>query len=861
MTEMRPGFFDKEILCGYEVSAKMKKIWAVQLDLLNEFRRICDEHGLRYCIWSGTLLGAVRHNGFIPWDDDIDVAMLREDYDRFCKLAPQTMQEPYRLQTSKNDAGIFWGNLCRLRNSDTTGVEFSDIERRSNWGIWIDILALDYIYEDEQKRQEQLRKVAIYKRLCQLQTYGENYGEFSKLVPWKKKIYRFLVKRMGRERLLARYEDACRVCPAEEARFVGTFTGNFHIENYRCYYKEDFETTKVLPFEHLKLSAPAGYKRYLEMSNGNYMEYPPQEKRCPKHTGIFDPDTPYEVWQKRLTGAFIGLEGKVLVVFGAGNMFEDYMRRFGTQYRPAFLVDNGKGKWGKTVHGIMVHDPSELLRFPKDKLRVIICNIYFREIAAQLEEMGITDYCLHIENKWWLNDILFPQRLAKKKVEGKLCRLDFATGWTIQENSGKAEQSSGGYATTLMFYKGKKGEYLVLNDSDYEFGVATYSKEVKPNYIYTYSYAPEENWTTYNCDFSDGNFRRKPYTFHDDVFFRIVIRRTDRAELPEGKKLGNVLWHYEIPEAEKPRSVFADEIRKTATKILEKKGNHTLTLALLADSHYTVNGTWEDTAYTVEAVHRQAWFDAIVHLGDLTDGMVPQKVTESYVKKVLSDLRRNKVPVYTVLGNHDSNYFGENKEPFTNQQQYKLYYGEISDGRYFDLESGCYCKDYESLKLRLLFLTSFDYQEPIRYGFSDAVLVWLRKCLEETPADFKVIVFSHVPPLPQIHYWSKSIRNGEEVVGLLEKYQANSRKCSIMAYVHGHNHADQIYREKLFPIISIGCSKLEYFTDKKPDGAQTPERKPGMVSQELWDTMVIDPQKNRIDFIRFGAGEDRLIIG
>ena len=135
---------------------------------------------------------------------------------------------------------------------------------------------------------------------------------------------------------------------------------------------------------------------------------------------------------------------------------------------------------------------------------------------------------------------------------------------------------------------------------------------------------------------------------------------------------------------------------------------------------------------------------------------------------------------------------------------------------------------------------------------------WVSETLAQLPEGYKVVVFAHVPPLPQIHYWSDQIRNGEELIRLLEEHHLSHNR-NIMAYVHGHNHCDQIYREREFPIISVGCSKCEYFVDKKPEGAYTPERRLGCVSQELWDTMVINTKENKIDFIRFGAGEDRII--
>lgn len=196
-------------LCGHTVSVRTRKIRAVQLELLQVFKEFCNAHQLCYYLWSGSLLGAVRHQGFIPWDDDVDVAMPREDYETFKRLAASELNEPYTIHTNENDPGIFRGGMCRLRNSSTMGVEYWEIGGSRNWGIWIDILALDYVYEDAEKRNAQLRKIAIYKRLCLIQTYGEGRPEFQTLSRMKKYAYRMIIKHEGREKLLKSYEEAC----------------------------------------------------------------------------------------------------------------------------------------------------------------------------------------------------------------------------------------------------------------------------------------------------------------------------------------------------------------------------------------------------------------------------------------------------------------------------------------------------------------------------------------------------------------------------------------------------------------------------------------------------------------------------
>lgn len=489
-----------EGLCGYAVPAKTRRLWAVQLDLLQVFKEFCNAHQLRYYLWSGTLLGAVRHQGFIPWDDDVDVVMPRRDYETFKQLAVSELSAPYTLHTNENDSGIFRGSMCRLRNSNTTGAEYWEINGSNNWGIWIDILALDYVFENEEKRKNQLRKIAIYKRLCLIQTFGEGRPEFQTLSRLKKYAYRMIIKREGREKLLRSYEEACAACPEEEGYYVRPFTAAFNADDYQVYYRSDFNETAQLLFEGCKFDVPAGYDRLLGMMMGKYMEYPSEELRMPRHTGIFDPETPYQIYHQRLAETFNGAEGKTIVIFGAGNMFEDYMRRFGARFRPAYIVDNGREKWGKSFHGIMVCGPEKLLEIPRDKLRIIICNIYYREIALQLEEMGFDEYYLHIENVYWLNDILFPARLKKKaKPEKKGLVLQElkadigGVGLKLSPDTGMIESGDDTWMATYRIYHAQAGSYLKLNDDAYRYGVATYNAEVNGTYIYTYCYQKEEN--------------------------------------------------------------------------------------------------------------------------------------------------------------------------------------------------------------------------------------------------------------------------------------------------------------------------------------------------------------------------------
>ena len=120
-------FYKEEIRCGWRVDEKTKKVWAVQLEMLDEVERICKKYGLKYFADSGTLIGAVRHQGYIPWDDDIDLVMLREDYETFLKVAPGELKEYLVLQTPYREKNYLRAH-AQLRNSRTTGCS-----KRTGW--------------------------------------------------------------------------------------------------------------------------------------------------------------------------------------------------------------------------------------------------------------------------------------------------------------------------------------------------------------------------------------------------------------------------------------------------------------------------------------------------------------------------------------------------------------------------------------------------------------------------------------------------------------------------------------------------------------------------------------------------------
>lgn len=139
---MTTSYFRPETNPGYEVPEEMLAVWDVQLALADKLMEVCRKHGLQIWMEGGTLLGAVRHEGFIPWDDDIDFAMMRDDYDRLCQLAAGEFEAPYFWQTTYNEKDFLCGHAI-LRDKRTTCVKREDCGRRFCQGIGIDIFVMD----------------------------------------------------------------------------------------------------------------------------------------------------------------------------------------------------------------------------------------------------------------------------------------------------------------------------------------------------------------------------------------------------------------------------------------------------------------------------------------------------------------------------------------------------------------------------------------------------------------------------------------------------------------------------------------------------------------------------------------------
>ncbi len=292
-------FYNEETRCGYFVSSDVKKMWAVELDLFSEFQRVCKKFNLTYYAIAGTLLGAVRHKGFIPWDDDMDFGMFWEDFERFCDIAPKEFSKPYFLQNYKSDL-YAKPDQARLRRCDTTGCthwEYNNVyDKSSNRGIFIDIIPLFNVPDtDDELGLYQKQVVELWKAVRGfIAVDGQKHGCDSYDVDYNDyvDVFRRYNKDYSIEKIRGMYLEKC-------AMFNDKFTKRVGITSLRAnkpqwwWNSEWFAETVELPFENVTIQCPKYYNEKLTKMYGDWRV--PLRGVAQHEMYIFDTDTPYSV--------------------------------------------------------------------------------------------------------------------------------------------------------------------------------------------------------------------------------------------------------------------------------------------------------------------------------------------------------------------------------------------------------------------------------------------------------------------------------------------------------------------------------------------------------------------------------------
>ena len=263
MAVSRENFLREEVRDGVVVSADTKAAWRVLLDMLEILMGICEKHGLRFFLVGGSMLGAARHGGFIPWDDDIDVGMPRNDYNKLMKILADELPEYLIVQWMGYGNDDSYWPFIKIRNCNTAGIftYHTDRHMRHNMGIFLDIIPIDGVPQSPFARR-------IYNRL---------YIEFSYLRRWPtfdignrlvEKVRKLVYRLLGRTFLFSVYEKyltfcsiVCKEKAAEAVAFVG-------VRDSLIWDVAWFEDVIWRDFEYLKVPLPREYEISLSRHYG-----------------------------------------------------------------------------------------------------------------------------------------------------------------------------------------------------------------------------------------------------------------------------------------------------------------------------------------------------------------------------------------------------------------------------------------------------------------------------------------------------------------------------------------------------------------------------------------------------------------
>lgn len=379
----------------YEINDSVRTTQRVLLKMLAVFQDVCERHGLRFFLIYGSLLGAVRHSGFVPWDDDVDVAMEREDYQKLMEIAEEVFPAPYFLQTMYNDEGSFFGGYNKLRDSSTTALEKKNWRRGGNQGISLDIIPIDNAYSEDKRNLKMLREQCRCQRMLMAKAYGDTGrpSDVSKL-SWK-----MISKQAAKytwHQLCDMLDKSFTACDQKEGGIKAIFAHYTGGLRYLCYDQHDFDSVIKMEFENLLLPIPGNYRHCLSVNYGeDFLRYPAVAERKRHHQTYIRTDVPYDIFLRRLNNFEIP-SGYDLVLYGSGTYVREFLESGRVPVVPSFIISENREEWGAVICGISVKRPEAIGEPGPEPHHVIICDREFEICEKHLREMGCNAYAIYL---------------------------------------------------------------------------------------------------------------------------------------------------------------------------------------------------------------------------------------------------------------------------------------------------------------------------------------------------------------------------------------------------------------------------------------------------------------------------------
>lgn len=245
--------------------------------MLEDFIEICDNHDIEYFLSYGTLIGAVRHNGFIPWDDDIDLFMFRDQHDKLIRIMNENPSEKYEILSLENQK-----DYCRVYSQfnlkGTKTEEYYDLKSDFTLGLSLDIFVLDNMPSKTISMKYFIVKQKIYKKLLWIHEIVYNEAYISKNKERLGKIIKIIFKifNINSRTIKKLAYNLINSCDSNDSEYVCDLYSVYGIEPYP---RKWFSEAKKVKFESIEVNIPVGYDEYLTLIYGDYMKVPPEEER------------------------------------------------------------------------------------------------------------------------------------------------------------------------------------------------------------------------------------------------------------------------------------------------------------------------------------------------------------------------------------------------------------------------------------------------------------------------------------------------------------------------------------------------------------------------------------------------------
>lgn len=262
------------------MDSNLQRLQETELEMLDELIRLCQKHHIHFVMMGGSCLGAIRHHGMIPWDDDIDVGMDRKDYNRFIQICKEELDSKYFFQhfESEEHCGYIFG---KIRKNHTRMTEEYSKNVKMHHGIWIDVFPFDYVKDDMKEFQKDYKTVLFYRNLLIIKQGFEVKKEANKATKISYKLVKNGIWALSVQKLKSKLMNLMTQYNEHPTQTLFPY-GCAWAEKERI-SKDEFYDTILVSFNGRKVPVFRSFDAYLTRMYGNYMKYPPKEKQNSGH--------------------------------------------------------------------------------------------------------------------------------------------------------------------------------------------------------------------------------------------------------------------------------------------------------------------------------------------------------------------------------------------------------------------------------------------------------------------------------------------------------------------------------------------------------------------------------------------------